>query len=1177
MARPQRPLSALCSLVLLVLCGPVVHAATGWPVARGPSREPDPFRYDPSKPPAVPRAFLDEAAACVLYAGSSYLVEADGTVESITHEITRLNGRKGVEKLGEYRNIAYDPSYQKLTLNEARIHKADGRTVAVEPRHVQLRDVSTDYQVYDHEKQLIISFPSLEVGDVIEVKWTLRGRNSEHGGHFFTRYTFGDPTYPVLADEFRVRLPRGKPFKFATFGGNVDPVRKETGDAVNYLWRATNCKRLPQDDNLPSRENLRTTLACSTFASWEEVGRWKQRLRADCWECAPQVRSLVAELTRGLTTPEARARALTFWLRQKIRYISSGEKHDYTPHPPAVVLANRFGDCKDTSQLLAVMLREAGIHVALATLGAQDDGQVLEAVPSPWGTHAILLATIDGRDHWIDTTASLAGWDFLPRDDRNRLCYLVDDKGTLTLKWTPPLTAQDNRIEQATHVRISADGSSRCERVAVYHGSAGTSQRDNFLEIPAGERRRLVTGELQDSNSRTRLAGLAVDEKALADLDQPVRVEMTFEVPGHFSGSTEREGSLSDSKVWGRLLSYTLDYERTAALNLGAPFELRHRYILHLPPAYVLDSAPRDREIRSAWGFFTRTAKVVGSDDSVREMEVEFQTRIDRPVIEPADFDTYRKFHEEVSSAYRVWLTLKPAQEVTDAAGLEAVLLWAPQDSASAAVLARLYQKNNRYADARRVLQRALYYHPDDPVLGELRVKVAAGPGEEEGALRDLVRQFPDEGRYAIDLGALLVGQGRQKEAREVLERWTREGAPSVQAQAHFHLARSYYRRDELDKALEQLDKAEEAEADSVHTLRACLLRGNILEEMGKAADAIQAYEAALQLDREAELPLQALTRLYLANNDRSQALEYLRRFTVAVGDDPAGLLQAADFGLRLGRCDEALDLAGRAGDKAFPQRTHRILGLAHWKRGDLVAAAEHLPRAEKDPAVLQALIKVCLLGGDLAPVPGLIQEAERTAKPPAELRQAVDRGRAVLMRRERLGRDLTAPRGKETAWARALDACACAEEARLAEEATARVDELVARALQGGIEIGPALALRGRSSLDRGRLSAALADAERAIVLTPARPEGYYIRGRVRLERAAAGALEDLAKAAQLSGRTDAEVLHALAEALFEAGRKAEAVAAQKEAVHLKPRNPEMVEQLGRFEKAGKRGGLRN
>ena len=57
----------------------------------------------------------------------------------------------------------------------------------------------------------------------------------------------------------------------------------------------------------------------------------------------------------------AKARTLTYWLRRNIRYVSAGEKHDYTPHPPWQVYTNRFGDCKDTSQMLAVMLRETGI------------------------------------------------------------------------------------------------------------------------------------------------------------------------------------------------------------------------------------------------------------------------------------------------------------------------------------------------------------------------------------------------------------------------------------------------------------------------------------------------------------------------------------------------------------------------------------------------------------------------------------------------------------------------------------------------------------------------------------------------------------------------------------------------------------------------------------------------
>jgi tetratricopeptide (TPR) repeat protein len=1146
--------------------------AGDWPVPRGPSHEPDPYHFDPAQFQRLPKEFLEDSAACVLYAGNTHLVEADGTIETITHEITRLNGRKGVDKLGEARNIAYDPAYQKLTLNEACIHKASGRKLAVEARHVQLRDVATDFQVYDHEKQLIISFPTLEVGDVIEVKWSVRGKHPEHSGQFFTRYSFGDPTFPVALDLFRVRLPKTKPLHFATVGGKLDPDRSEGGEYRTYTWKAHNCRKAPHDDNLPSKEALFLSVACSTFDSWVEVGRWKKRLRADCWECTEGVREVVQQVTRGLSSPADKARALTHWMRRNIRYISTGEKHDYTPHPPALVLANRFGDCKDTSQLLAVMLREAGIHVELATLGAQDDGQVLESVPSPWGTHAILLITLDGKQHWIDTTASLAGWDFLPRDDRDRLCYLVDEKGAIRRVRTPPLTADGNRIEQTTHVWVGADGSSRCERETIAHGSAASAQRDTFLEVPAGERRRQVTAELQDANSRTRLIHLHINEAELRDYDKPVAVRMAFEIANHFTGGPEREGSVADSKVWNKLLGYNLDYERTAALNLSQPFESRHRYHIHLPPAYYVESVPRDTTVRTPWAEFTRTVKVPDNTGSVREIEIEFHLRLNKGVIEPADFEDYRRFHEEVNGAYRASLTLKPANEKTDAPLLEALLHWSPQDSASAAILARLYLTHNQQSEARRVLTRARYYRPDDTELWELSVLAAKTPKEKEAVQRELVRRSPDEPRHALKLGSILVSAGRQKEARDVLEPLAQKGPPAQQARAYFQLARSYYRQDELKLALEHWEKAAAADHDTVNTVRALHLKGSIYQELGRLKDAEEAYEMALLVNHESELALDSLVRLELAANDRPRALEYLRRYTVAVGDDPAGLLLAAGYYLRLRLYEEALELAGRAGEEHYPGKVHRILGLVHFHRGDAAGAVQHLTQAESGDDVLEALLTAYLTLGRFHEAIERLPAADKIDKPTAGLRRVRKQVRRLQTRRAELDRVAPPPEGKAEEWAAALDNLTCAEWAWTGGQPRKLIQDLLSRALPKGLEPGPTFALRGRLALESGKVGRALADGEQAIFRSPRDAGGWYVRGRVRLERGDKEALADLAKAADLSDRKDADILHSLADALFRAGRVEQALVAQRAAVQLKPKDAEMAEQLAAFEKASQK-----
>src|SRR5205823_5493092 len=115
-----------------------------------------------------------------------------------------------------------------------------------------------------------------------------------------------------------------------------------------------------------------------------------------------------------------------------------------------------------------------------------------------------------------------------------RVVYATEGDSIRLLR-TPPLTSLEQRFEQTTWMTVRADGTSICKRQAIYHGSAAATQRDAWFEAAPGERRRVLTAELQDSNSRTKLRWLNVDEASLLDLDGPVRAEFEYEIPGHFS------------------------------------------------------------------------------------------------------------------------------------------------------------------------------------------------------------------------------------------------------------------------------------------------------------------------------------------------------------------------------------------------------------------------------------------------------------------------------------------------------------------------------------------------------------------------------------------------------------------------------------------------------------------
>jgi tetratricopeptide (TPR) repeat protein len=743
----------------------------------------------------------------------------------------------------------------------------------------------------------------------------------------------------------------------------------------------------------------------------------------------------------------------------------------------------------------------------------------------------------------------------------------VDDKGALRLVRTPAMTAADNHIEQTTLVSVGADGSSRCERTAVFHGQAALSQRDAWMEVPPGERRRLLTSELQDANSRTRLVRLAIDDKRLEDFDQPVLARISFEIADHFSGDSDKEGAVAESKLWGKLLSYNLDYDRTVPLELYAPFELHHRYVITLPPAYHFETVPRERTLRCKWGSFKLSVKA--DEEEGRRVELEMHGRLDKVRIDAADFEEFRKFHEQLGKDYRVWLTLKPTQELEAVPALEAVLAYAPEDSASAAALVRVYEAHNLSKEAKRVLRRARIYRPNDAALWELTVKLADTLEEEEAAYRELVHRFPDEPKYAVALGTTLVDRGDYGAARKVLEPVAQKGTlPAARALAWFELARGSMHEGDARKALDQLDAAAKADAETLNTVPVWMFRGRVLEKLGRAGDAAESYEQAVKVDAEAEEPLLALVRLNWVAKKSEQALDCLRRYTLAVGDEVEGLATAADWHLRLGRYEDAFELASRAREAGFSAPAQRVLGLVYLHQNKYEEALQHLGKADLDAEVLEGILRCDLAVGRLTDALEQAGQSTKVKDPSPRLGQLVEAVGQLIATRTALLNKVHPPMQKEEACKRAIDHYVCADYGYR----DGRAPELVERLLQGafpeGIDLGPAFGLRGMLSLEKGRLSKALADAERALPLAPEDARGWYVRGRVRLERGNKDALTDLEKAVELSRRQDAAILHWYAVALAQAGRAAEALTVEREAAQRNPNDSDIDAQLRELEK---------
>ena len=312
-----------------------------------------------------------------------------------------------------------------------------------------------------------------------------------------------------------------------------------------------------------------------------------------------------------------------------------------------------------------------------------------------------------------------------------------------------------------------------------------------------------------------------------------------------------------------------------------------------------------------------------------------------------------------------------------------------------------------------------------------------------------------------------------------------------------------------------------------------------------------------------------ALVSLGKEANRGIHALPYLRAYSAAAHDDLNHLVKAANYYLQLDRMEDAYELADRSRDIDFHPDAQRVLGIVQVRKGEYQKALFHLERATVGPDVMDAVIQADLGLGRLGEALKQTDNIEAVKPLTPALRKTYALLVSLTQRQLDLQKSLKPPpKAKVGAWNKAIEHLVCAEHALSVGKTPGEVQAILDGAFTPEIELGPAFALRGQLALERGRLVKASAAAERAVTLSPKEARGYFVRGRARLERGQEGALADLSRAAVLSGRKDAAMLHWLATALDKAGARAEALSAQREAAALQPQSEEIREQLKELEK---------
>jgi tetratricopeptide (TPR) repeat protein len=553
--------------------------------------------------------------------------------------------------LSRHYSFQYQADTQRVRLRGARVYRADGRVDEAIETGVGAAD-DPSIAMYTSARTFNVQFPRLEPGDVVELRYRIDDVTSRNE---FADY-FGDiqllqSNEWVGHAEYVLDTPKSRKFYVDHRGiPDLKVTSKVDGARRIYRFAAENVEPIVPEPAMPPWPEVLGFVHVSTYANYDEVGRWYWGLAREQFDLDDATRKLAREITKGLQTDREKVAAVFNWVIKNTRYVAlEFGIYGFKPRRCVQTVSRGWGDCKDKATVIVSLLSELGIDSTIVIVRTQQRGGFQSKVASlaPFD-HAI--AYVPSLDLYLDGTAEYTGSSELPEMDQGALGIRVN-RGQPEVVRLPEATPRQDYRGRRLELDLDANGNAKVRMQYEVRGtdapgwrrrySASSTRRERILSDLSRE----FPGLLLEPGERG--IGAAVD-----DFEAPVRLT----VAGNAPSVARREGpdlSLAVTTRARLLDEYAALSSRKLDVHIGAFGKVEDTVVVELPPGYQVRSAPADVAIDTRFGSFgIAVTKTEG------RVEVKSHVAVKVSRVTPAEYAAWRSFCQAVETAMAARLVL---------------------------------------------------------------------------------------------------------------------------------------------------------------------------------------------------------------------------------------------------------------------------------------------------------------------------------------------------------------------------------------------------------------------------------------------------------------------------------------------------------------------------------------
>ena len=558
---------------------------------------------------------IAHASDIVINKTAHYKVREDGRYTLNTILKQKLNTPQAVAQ-AQKSAYTFFPDQQKVELVSAYAILPNAKKINVNKNSIFTRpsQASADSPGFTNSLTKTVVYPQLSPGSITYIEWKITQlKPNPFGFHALISPNFSLPTKTT---KMTIDIPHHIKLKWAKkgkFDVKITSEKTKDGTIDHITAKLKNSHGHISQTHMVSTNDLSPYFMVSTIPTWKAWGDIWWKFYEPKLKVTPKVQILANKILKNLpeniNNRNKKAAALLYqWVATNIHYVAvyTNQSSDYTPNSPDVILEHGYGDCKDFSTLLIVLLKAANINAYPVAIDWSSQFNQYP-IPNPASfNHAIVY--IPKWKMFLNPTNSMAPFNTLDTYLAGKFALII--KPNSEVKFTPKNNPSRNFVGYNSKIFLSESGSMKGTENITYFGTSSELPRSILSTQPSEI---IVEQELQKDN----LTGFGkITSSSTSNLIGPLKIKATWNVPNAFYMSNNTELFLSPpygvSLFHMSNLNTYINYGRLWPMIIGAK-SFQWTQILNFPEKFKIKYIPKNVSIENKAGRFKTTWKRSGT------------------------------------------------------------------------------------------------------------------------------------------------------------------------------------------------------------------------------------------------------------------------------------------------------------------------------------------------------------------------------------------------------------------------------------------------------------------------------------------------------------------------------------------------------------------------------------